>query len=75
MPTFIALYRGKTVGESKIVAVSADPALVADVSGRLLGMQHDDDGDPVLQTVVKARRRALRLIKNQAKSEQEDSAK
>ena len=30
MPTFLAVYRGRTVAEARMVAVSADPSLVAD---------------------------------------------
>jgi hypothetical protein len=36
MTSFVAVYRGQTVGEAKLIAVSADPNLVAEVSSRLL---------------------------------------
>ena len=36
MATFLAVYRGDTVGSARLVAVSADPKLIADVSSRLL---------------------------------------
>jgi hypothetical protein len=73
MPTtFVALYRGQTVGEAKIIAVSADPALVADISGRLLRTQTETDHDSVIQSVEEGRRRALRLIKRQAQGGQEE---
>ena len=61
MTTFVAIYRGPTVAEARLIAVSADPALVADVSNRLL---HEDsqDADPVIQRLESGRRAALRLI-------------
>ena len=34
--SFIALYRGETVSEARIVALSADPQLVRDFAARLL---------------------------------------
>jgi len=67
MPTtFIALYRGQTVGEARIIAVSAEPSLVADVSSRILSQQADEDHDPVIRSVEEGRRRALHLIERQA---------
>lgn len=68
MTTFLALYRGATVGEAKLVAVTADPQIVADVSSRLLQVPADPEvaADPVLRTVQQGRRRALRLIRREA---------
>jgi hypothetical protein len=36
MTTFLALYCGRTVAEAKMVAVTADPVLVATVAAHLL---------------------------------------
>jgi len=67
MTTFLALYRGKTVAEAQMVAVSADPGLVALVAARLLDMPPaDDTADPVVITLERGRRAALRLIKREA---------
>ncbi len=63
MGTFVALYRGRTIAESTIVAVSSDPALVADFAARLLqqpAQSEDTDDDPVLKCVEQGRRKALR---------------
>ncbi len=65
MGTFVALYRGRTIAESTIVAVSADPALVADFAARLLQQPVEPEAtedDPVLRSVEQGRRKALRLI-------------
>ena len=66
MPTFLAIYRGQTVAEAKLVAVSADPTLVADVSNRLLRNQTDAHEDPVIASIERGRRAALRLIRREA---------
>jgi hypothetical protein len=64
--TFVAIYRGSTVAEARLVAVSADPALVADVSGRLLQRPLDETADPVIGSLERGRRAALRMIKREA---------
>ena len=64
MTTFIAVYRGPEVGDAELIAVSADPELVADVACRLLrGRPFDGPGsDPVLSMKHEGRRRALLAI-------------
>ncbi len=62
MTTFLALYRGSTVAEAKIVAVSADPALVRDVASYLLGEPEHHEEDAVVREIDRARRNALRLL-------------
>ncbi len=69
MATFVALYRGETVAAAKLVAVTADPALVADVSSRLLAQPADEAQDPVVAGMDRARRSALRLIHKEASHE------
>lgn len=68
MTTFVAIYRGKTVAEAKVVAVSADPQLVGDVSTRLLQSQAGEPLDPVLDHLEDGRRKALWLIKRESQS-------
>ncbi len=63
--TFLALYRGDTIAEAKLVAVSADPTTVADFAGRLLQqptLPSDTTRDPVLLSIERGRRQALRVI-------------
>ena len=66
MTTFLALYRGKTIGDAKMVAVTADPQLVATVATHLLETPQPQDADPVITTLERGRRGALRLIKQEA---------
>lgn len=69
MTSFVAVYRGETVANARLVAVSADPVLVADVSTKLLRRQADYPQDPVIQSIEAGRREALRLIEQEAASE------
>ena len=65
MTTFLALYRGKTIAEAKMVAVTTDPCLVAEVVDRLLNHPQMDDDDPVARAIDRGRVTALRLIKGE----------
>ncbi len=67
--TFVAIYRGMTVTTARLVAVSSDPALVADVAARLLERPPGDDGDPVAANLERGQRAALRLINREANGE------
>ena len=51
MTTFVALYRGQIITEARLVAVSADPSFVAEVSSRILQVQSDESPDPVIARV------------------------
>lgn len=63
MSTFIAVYRGSTIAEARLVTASADPALVADVVGRLLSEELSERADDaVVAHVAEGRRQALRVI-------------
>jgi hypothetical protein len=65
MPTFLAVYRGRTIAEARMVAVSAEPSLVAEVVDRLLDQPHEFDDDPVVCAIDRGRLAALRLIKRE----------
>ena len=66
MTTFLALYRGKTIGDAKMVAVTADPELVAAVATYLLSApQHQED--PVIISLERGKRAALRLITQESR--------
>lgn len=67
MPTsFLALYRGESVGSAQLVAVSADPDLVREFADRLLASDRDGPGDPVTDAVDEGRREALKLVRDEA---------
>jgi hypothetical protein len=61
MVSFLALYRGASVASAELVAVAADPSLVAYVSRELLRRRTPATHDPVIRALVRGRRRALRL--------------
>ena len=68
MTTFIALYRGRTVGEARLIGVSAEPELVSLAAAQMLSSANDEqdesDRDPVLNALGGGRRQALKLIGN-----------
>ncbi len=66
MASFLALYRGETINSAKMVAVTAEPEVVADFAGRLLGEPEELEPDAVLYELEQGRRRALRLVKDEA---------
>ncbi|MGH7641962.1 MAG: hypothetical protein ACRENX_02930 [Candidatus Dormibacteria bacterium] len=67
MTNFLALYRGPTVSEAALVAVSADPVVVGDFAARLLARRTQvDSADAALQGMDRARRRALRVVRAEA---------
>lgn len=66
MLTFVAIYRGSSVTTAKLIAVSTDPSLVADVSARLLQKPSDTNQDPVVGHLEHGRQEALRLIEQEA---------
>jgi hypothetical protein len=65
MASFLALYRGETIGAAKLVATSADPEIVRGFADRLLADPGEQDEDAVLQELENGRRRALRLVRNE----------
>ena len=64
--TFIAIYRGHTASDARLVALSADPILVATVVAQLLRERDPGaSGDAVIGAIDRARRRGLRAIANE----------
>ena len=64
--TFIAIYRGRTASDARLVAITSDPAIVALVVGQMLADQGDQPGDdPVVGAIDRARRQGLRLIRRE----------
>jgi hypothetical protein len=64
LTTFVALYRGDSIGAAKLLALSAKPELVHDFAARMLHQAEDHDQDPVLAELEDGRRRALRLVQS-----------
>ena len=63
--SFLALYRGESVGSAKVVAVSAAPELVRDFAERMLA-ERTHETDTVQRELEGGRRRALQRVKGEA---------
>jgi hypothetical protein len=64
--TFIALYRGNSIGEARLIAASADPDLIQMATRHMLHEQNaDHPDDPITEALQEGRRKALRLIGGQ----------
>jgi hypothetical protein len=59
--TFLALYRGESVNAAKLIALTAQPALVRELAARML-TESEDEADPVTAELERGRRRALQVI-------------
>ena len=59
--TFLALYRGESVSAAKLIALTAQPALVRELAARMLA-EPEDETDPVTAELERGRRRALQVI-------------
>ena len=71
--TFIAVYRGRTASDARLVALSADPALVAVVVGQILAERNPGAADdPVVDGIDRARRQSLRLIQRELRPQNGD---
>jgi hypothetical protein len=66
LTSFVALYRGESVGAAKLIAVSAEPKLVRDLAARILAESEDEEPDAALRELERGRRRALQLVKTEA---------
>jgi hypothetical protein len=65
MPNFVALYRGDTISEARMVAASCDPTIVATLT-RLMLQTAPDVTDEVFASLEQGKRRALRLVRKEA---------
>lgn len=65
MTNFIALYRGRTLNDARLIALSSDPALISDFTTRLVSEPLRED-DPALRELNKGRRRALKIVQKES---------
>jgi hypothetical protein len=64
--TFIAVYRGRTASDARLVALTSDAVIVALVVSQILTDQNDRSADdPVVDAIDRARRQGLRLIRRE----------
>jgi hypothetical protein len=66
LASFMALYHGDTISSAALVATTADPELVRDLAERMLSISEGEEPDAVLRELEIGRRRALRLVWNEA---------
>ena len=65
MISYVAMYRGETLADSQLVAVSNAPRVVQRVAEDLLANQSPDP-DPICAAVITGKRRALELISDES---------
>ena len=60
--SFLTLYRGRTLEDAQLVAISTNDRIIKDFADRLL-QERDDEPDPALSAIRQGKRHALRIIK------------
>ena len=66
MASFIALYRGETIGSARLVMATTDAEIVCDFAERMLSQPEEHEPDAILRELERGRRRALRLVRDDA---------
>jgi len=66
LASFIALYRGETIGSARLVAATTDFEIVRDFAERMLSLPEGQEPDAVLGELELGRRRALHLVRDGA---------
>ena len=61
MTNFLALYRGRTLNDARLLALSADPEIVGDFATRLVGESINEE-DPALRELTRGRHKALKIV-------------
>ena len=61
--SFLTLYRGRTLEDAQLVAISTNDQIIKDFAERLLS-ERDHEPDAALNAIRQGKRRALRIIKN-----------
>lgn len=61
--TFLALYRGDSIGSAKLLTLTADPGLVEHFADQMLS-NAEQEKDPVLGEIEHGRQRALQLVRD-----------
>jgi hypothetical protein len=66
LASFIALYRGETIGSARLVMATTDSEIVRDFAERMLSQSEEQEPDAILRELELGRRRALRLVRDDA---------
>ncbi len=75
MVSFLALYRGDSIGTAELVAVTTNQRLIATIATELLSGRDEeqfDADDPAVAAVKRGRRRALELVRHEATDTQDE---
>jgi hypothetical protein len=65
MANFIALYRGRTLNDARLIAISSDPTIISDFTTRLISEPLREE-DSALRELGKGRRRALKIVQEES---------
>ena len=65
MVSFLTLYRGRTLEDAQLVAISTNDRIIKDFAERLLRERDNDEPDPALNAIHQGKRHALRIIKKE----------
>lgn len=74
MLSYVALYRGEDLNSAKLIAVTADPQLVGEVAAGILKTRPEKPNDAAVSAVEGGQRRALRIVRKEAKQAIHDDA-
>jgi hypothetical protein len=66
LASFIALYRGDTIGSARLVAATTDSEIVREFAERMLSKPEEQEPDAILRELELGRRRALHLVKRES---------
>jgi hypothetical protein len=66
LTSFIALYRGETIGSARLVAATTDFEIVRDFAERMLSQPEEQEPDAILRELELGRQRALQLVRDDA---------
>jgi hypothetical protein len=64
---FLVLYRGRTLSDAEVIAITDERPLVSDFAQRML-RQATDETDPILRQAEEGKRRVLQLVKSEISS-------
>ena len=65
MINFLVLYRGRTLSDAEVIAITDERGLVSEFAERML-RQVNDETDPILRQAQAGKRRVMQLVKNEA---------
>ena len=68
MLSFLALYRGNSLRDAEVVAISSAPEIIAEFAERLLAQPPDgEERDPILRAAQEAKRTVLEFVRQEGR--------